>query len=274
MKTRTAFLSTLLLSATILQSFDFNSAIQSAQQQLTQPTNSKTTSNTTAKNKKNLSNSTISNGLKMALNTGVDYAIDELSKENGYLNNKEVKIPLPKKLAKVESLIRKAGGDKIADDLISSMNKAASKAVPKTANIFAETISNMSINDAQKILSGGDSAATDYFEKNSRISLKKAISPIVQESMEQNNVASYYKKANDFYQKNIQPTLSNSEVMSVAKNFGADTYLPSDKDASIEEYVTQKAIDGLFEMIASKESEIRKDPIAQTTSLLKKVFGN
>src|SRR5574344_2870656 len=102
----------------------------------------------------NLDNSTISSGLKEALKTGVNYAVSSLGKDGGYLNNSAVKIPLPNNLQNAEKLIRKAGGDKMVDDLILSMNSAASKAAPKTADIFMDAISKMSLDDAQKILRG------------------------------------------------------------------------------------------------------------------------
>ena len=100
------------------------------------------------------------------------------------------------------------------------------------------------------------------------------ISPIIQETMEKNQVASYYDTANNFYKNNAKDMVESSGVMDLAKNFGVDSYLPGSSDQSIDEYVTDKAISGLFTMIAQKEAEIRTDPVAQTTSLLKQVFGN
>ena len=100
------------------------------------------------------------------------------------------------------------------------------------------------------------------------------IKPIVVKSMQQNSVAKYYDKFNGLYASNIKSVTPNSSMMSMAKGFGADEYLPSDKDAKLDDYVTSKAIEGLFKMIATKEAQIRKDPVAQTTSLLKTVFGN
>jgi len=233
-----------------------------------------TSSQSTASVSSRLSNSTVTSGLKEALRLGVDYGVKELSKKDGYLSNTNVKIPLPDKLSKAESLIRKFGGDKIADDLIVSMNNAATEAAPKTASIFVDAVDKMSIEDAQKILSGGDEAATQYFQKNTTSSLVSMIKPIVQKSMQDNGVAKYYDTFNEFYSSNVKGMVDNSSVMNMAKSFGVDQYLPSDKDAKLDDFVTQKAIDGLFKMIAAKEAEIRKNPIAQTTSLLKQVFGN
>jgi hypothetical protein len=135
------------------------------------------------------------------------------------------------------------GGDKMADDLIKSMNSAASQAAPKTADIFMDAISKMSLTDAQKILNSGENGATDYFKKNTTDSLKKMIKPIIQSSMKDNNVAQYYDMANNFYQSSAKPLLNNSAISGLAKNLGVNTDNSSD---SLDDFVTQKAIDGLF----------------------------
>ncbi len=260
---------TLLLTATITFAFDFNSITKSVTDSF-----SNTNTESPRDSKSTLSNSTISTGLKEALKVGVDYAVKELGQNNGYLNNNNVKIPLPENLQKVETIINKAGGEKLTQDLINSMNKAASKAAPKTAKIFLDAINNMSLEDANKILNGSENAATDYFNANSSEALKKMIMPIIQETMKENSVASYYNTINDFYKKNAKQYVQNSSLMSMAKSYGIDTYLPGSSDVSLDEYVTQKAIDGLFTIIALKEAKIRKNPIEQTTSILKQVFGN
>jgi hypothetical protein len=260
-------LTSLTLASSIAFSFDISGFASDALKTAAQPSSStKTTSN--------LSDSTVSSGLKEALKVGVDFGVKTLSKKDGYLNNADVKIPLPDKLAKAESLIRKVGGDKVADDLINSMNDAATEAAPKTASIFMKAIEKMTMQDAKTILAGDDHAATEYFQKNTTTSLQEMIKPIVVKSMQQNSVAKYYDKFNGLYASNIKSVTPNSSMMSMAKSFGADEYLPSDKDAKLDDYVTSKAIEGLFKMIATKEAQIRKDPVAQTTSLLKTVFGN
>lgn len=256
--------------ATIAFSFDLGSFIDGAKESLTTPS-TETSKSTT---KIELNNSTVTSGLKEALNIGVDFAVKELGKDSGYLNNSLVKIPLPENLAKAETLIRKAGGDKIADDLINSMNAAASNAAPKTAKIFANAISNMNLEDAKKILAGDDKAATNYFETHTSKSLKQIINPIVKESMETNSVAKYYQIFNNTYKTYGKDLVENSSVMGYAKSIGVDSFIPSSSDEKLDDYVTNRAIDGLFKMIAQKEAEIRKNPIAQTTSLLKQVFGN
>jgi hypothetical protein len=196
-----------------------------------------------------------------------------LGSNNGYLNTASAKIPLPDNLAKGEALIRKAGGDKMADDLINSMNSAASKAAPQTAQIFMDAIDKMSLADAQKILSGGNDAATNYFKANTTDSLKKSINPIIQQSMKDNQVASYYDSVNSVYKSTAGNLVGNSGITSMAKNFGVDSYIPGNSNESLDEFVTAKAIDGLFTMIAQKEAAIRTNPLEQTSSILKQVFG-
>lgn len=268
---KTSVITALLLTSTMSFAFDLNSITKAVTDNLSKPVETTEKSTST---KSNLDNTTVTSGLKEALKTGVNFAVSNLGKENGYLNNSLVKIPLPDNLAKAEMLIRKAGGDKIADDLILSMNNAATKAAPKTAEIFVNAIEKMSIDDAKKILAGNENAATEYFKSNTTDSLKKMITPIIQETMRQNQVATYYDTANNFYKSNLKGTVENSSVMGLAKNFGVDSYLPGSSDESLDEYVTTRAIDGLFKMIAQKEAQIRTSPVAQTTSLLQKVFGN
>ena len=257
---------TVLLSSILLTSifaFDLKSIATEVGKNIPSTTNQ-------SQNKSNLDNSTISSGLKEALKSCVTFATTQLGKKDGYLNNKDVRIPLPDNLANAETLIRKAGGDKMADDLIKSMNSAASQAAPKTADIFMDAISKMSLTDAQKILNSGENGATDYFKKNTTDSLKKMIKPIIQSSMKDNNVAQYYDMANSFYQSSAKPLLNNSAISGLAKNLGVNTDNSSD---SLDDFVTQKAIDGLFTMIAEKEAGIRANPIEQTSSILKQVFG-
>jgi hypothetical protein len=270
---KSTILASLLLSSSLTFAFDLGGLAKGVLENVTKTTNTdtKTTSSTT---NSNLSNSTVSSGLKEALKVGVNYAVTQLGEEGGYLNNSLVKIPLPGNLAKVETLMRKAGGGAIADNLLNSMNTAATKAAPQTAEIFLNAIEKMSVTDAQNILAGGKDAATNYFKSNTTESLKKMIAPIIQETMKENQVANYYDTANNFYKNNVSNLVDTSSVTAIAKNFGVDSYIPGNSDENINDYVTNQAIDGLFKMIATKEAEIRTNPVAQTTSLLKQVFGN
>jgi hypothetical protein len=262
---------TLLLSASILSAFDLGSFAKTVISTTTNNSSSSTVSKLTSA-ASGLSNSTVTSGLKEALKQGVKYAVSTLGKKDGYLNNSLVKIPLPKNLQKVESLVRKAGGAKVADSLVNSMNEAASEAAPKSADIFMKAISKMSLKDAKKILAGDKDAATQYFKTHTSTSLQKMISPIVEKTMKKNSVIKYYDTFNGYYKKYGEKYVKNSSIMSMAKSFGADSYLPSQNDESLNQYVTNRAIDGLFKMIAQKEADIRKNPVARTTDLLKKVF--
>ncbi|MBE0491485.1 MAG: DUF4197 domain-containing protein [Sulfurospirillum sp.] len=260
----------LLVCSTIAFGFDLGSFAKSVTENLnTQPT----TSTKTTQTQGTLNNDTISKGLKEALQKGVTYATKSLGKPDGYLSNALVKIPLPENLQTAQTLIRKAGGDKIADDLIKSMNDAASKAAPKTADIFFNAIKKIDLKDAQTILQGEKDAATKYFQTHTNTDLQKLISPIVQTTMQENSVIKYYDTFNSYYQQYGKNYVQNNQILSLAKQFGADAYIPDMSEKNLNEYVTQKAIDGLFVMIAQQETKIRQNPLEQTTSLLKTVFG-
>ena len=267
---KSTILASLLLSSTLSFGFDLKSLAGDVIKNVTEQDGSSSTNKTNS----NLSDSTVSNGLKEALKQGVSFAVTALAKDNGYLDNAKTRIGLPNNLDKAESIIKKAGGEKYVNELIQSMNDAATKAAPKTAEVFVSAIDKMSIDDAQKILTGKDTAATDYFKANTMESLKKVIAPIVQESIKSSSVATYYDSFNGFYQNNAKGLVQNESVMGLAKNFGVDKYIPGNDSKNLDEYITESAINGLFTMIAEKESAIRKDPVQQTTSILKQVFGN
>jgi len=219
-----------------------------------------------------LSNGDMTAALKEALSKGVTFAVTDLGKEGGYLNNPLVKIPLPKSLQSSEKLIRKMGGEKYVDDLILSVNKAAEEAAPKTADIFIDSIQKMSIADAKEILAGEDDAATQYFINNTGSELASTIEPIVKKSMENNDVAKYYKAFVTYYQSHSD-LLKNDTVGTLTTTTGLDAYLPGENDEDLDSYVTNKSIDGLMTMIAEKEKEIRDNPLMRNSDLLKKVFG-
>lgn len=263
MKAHKILLSTLVISSAVFASWQ-----DMAKGVMDSLGSSKSTISTTSTQDETL----VAKALKAALDQGVSTATQQLSKENGFLNS-SVKIPLPSTLQTLESTIRKAGGGQYADELIHSMNTAASKSVPKTVDIFKTAISNMSIDDATKILNGSNTSTTDYFKSKTQSSLTKAIAPIVQESMESSQVATYYKAFNDFYQTQGKELLNNSSVQGFAKSFGVDSYLQGNSQESLEEYVTSKTIEGLFSYIAKEESAIRTNPQKRTTELLKEVFG-
>ncbi|MGB5398542.1 MAG: DUF4197 domain-containing protein [Gammaproteobacteria bacterium] len=179
-----------------------------------------------------LSNEDIVAGLKEALNKGAGYAVNNLGKADGFLKNNDVKIPMPDKLEKVESLLRKAGQDKYADEFVTTMNRAAESAVPLTLSVVKEGIANMSIDDAKNILHGPDDAATQYLKKVGSDKLNAQISPIVQDATAKAGVTSMYKNM-------------------YGKLGFAGKYLNLE-DYNVDSYVTQKTMDGLFTMIAQQ----------------------
>jgi len=188
-----------------------------------------------------------------ALSVGVTRAIALLGKPGGYLNDAKVRIPMPDNLKKVESVLRRFGQDKYADRFINTMNSAAEQAVPKTTEIFLDTIKGMSLSDAKKLLNGPDDAATNYFRSKTSARLETIIGPIVSSTMDDVGVTKAYKK-----------------LVSKADFLG--DYV--DKDPlDIDAFVTRKTMDGLFLKLAEEEAKIRKDPVARSTDLLKKVFS-
>jgi hypothetical protein len=265
-----SILSSILILATVSFAFDFGSLTKDVVNKVTETVKTDTTNTTETSS---LSNDIVSNGLKEALSTGVDFAVKELGANGGYLNNAAVKIPLPDNLSKIETIIRKAGGDKIVDDLVTSINNAATTAVPETTEILLNAVNKMNLEDAKKILAGNSTAATDFFQKNTATDLNTLISPIIKKSMDENQVAKYYTTANEFYKSNVESYTKDSSISKYATQFGVDSYIPTSSDKDLDEFITEKAISGLFTMIAEKESAIRENPIEQTTSLLKKVFS-
>ncbi len=202
----------------------------------------------------NISDNEISLGLKEALSKGVGFAVDNLGRENGFLDNAQVKIPLPKSLKNVEKAVRFAGQGQRVDDFITAMNRAAEKAVPAAFDIFVDSIKQMSFNDARNILfSGQDDAATQFFRRTSEDKLRGKFRSIVEEFTTETGVTQSYKQMMD-------------RAGFMAAFVGNDA-----KD--LDGYITEKALDGLFYMVAQEEKKIRKDPLGRTTSILQKVFG-
>jgi hypothetical protein len=192
-------------------------------------------------------------GLKEALGKGAQQAVAKLGKDGGFLNDVNVKIPLPDELKKVEKLLRTLKQDKYADEFVTTMNHAAERAVPEAAGLLKDTIQQMSLEDARAILKGPDDAATQYFRKNNEAKLKERFLPIVKQATDQAGVTSAYKKLLD--------------------KAGPAAGLLGKQATDVDGYVTGKAMDGLFKMIAAEEKAIRQNPVARTTDLLKKVFG-
>lgn len=199
-----------------------------------------------------LSNKDTAGGLKEALTQGAGKAVDMLGKTDGFLGNPKVKIPLPESLEKAESVMRKLGMGKYADELITTMNRAAEAAVPEAKKLLVDSIKKMSVEDAKGILTGGDNAATEYFRRTTSTQLAEKFKPIIQKAIAKVKLAKTYDK-----------------FAGKAANFG----LIEEKDTHLDNYVTEKALDGLYLMIAEEEKAIRKNPVAAAGSLAKKVFG-
>jgi len=195
---------------------------------------------------------TVVSGLKEALRIGTANAVDSVSKENGYLGNVEIKIPVPEKLKRADKMLRKIGMGDSVDEFIESMNRAAETAAPQALDIFVGAVKDMDIIDAFDILSGDDTAATKYFEEKTSDDLYGLFKPVVTDTMGQTGVVQSYKKMIKKY-----------------------TSLPwvKEEPVDLEDYVTTKALEGLFFMVGEEEKKIRKDPAARVTELLQKVFG-
>ena len=193
------------------------------------------------------------NGLKEALTQGARSAVNNLGRIDGFFKNPKVSIPMPESLEKVEKALRKLKQDKTADEFILSMNRAAEQAVPEAASIFSDTIRSMSFDNAKSILQGPDDAATQYFRRSSKDRLTEKMLPIVKTSTSAVGITAKYKHMLD--------------------KMGPLSSLVDTKSLDIDQYITNKALDGLFKMVAEEEKLIRNDPAARTTTLLEKVFG-
>ena len=263
--------SLILLAPLMLCATNFQDVLNSAVNTSSTPSKSTTTTSST-------SQSSASSGVKEALSLGAQQAVSLLGKDGGFLNNTAVKIPLPSSMKPVATAAEKLGGKSYVDDFVKTMNTAATKAVPKTASILSDTISAMSVEDANAIVKGSNTAATDYFKSKAGTKLLTAIMPIVKESINENKVMSSYQSLKGFTGSSSSATsgLSNNAMVgqasSIAKGFGMGDSV-SNSDESIEDYVGRKTLDGLFYMIAEKEKALRSNPIASGSSIIQQVFG-
>ena len=199
-----------------------------------------------------LTNRDASGGLKEALTQGAGKAVAALGRSDGFLGNPKVKIPLPESLQQVESMMRTFGLGKHADELVTTMNRAAEAAVPEAKALLVNSVRQMSVQDAKGILAGGDDSATQYFRRTTAGPLTEKFRPVVKKAMQKVKLAEKYDR-----------------FAGKAAQFG----LISEADAQLDHYVTQKALDGLYLMIAEEEKAIRKDPVSAAGSLARKVFG-
>lgn len=199
-----------------------------------------------------LSDSKVASGLKEALKVGTENAVRLTGRTDGYFRNEAIKIMMPKSLRSLEQPLRAVGYGKQIDEFVLSMNRAAERAAPFAKQIFWDAIMQMTFDDARKILTGNDTAATHYFKDKTSDPLAAAFRPVVEKSMNELDVTKRYKALVGQY-----------ESVPLTKKITFD----------LDEYVVEKALDGLFYVVGQEERKIRKDPAARVTGLLKEVFA-
>jgi hypothetical protein len=199
-----------------------------------------------------LSDSEINAGLKEALTRGADAAVAQLGQKDGFFGNTQLRIPLPPTLQKAEKGMRLLGMGKQADDLVLSMNRAAEAAVPEAKTLLVDAVKEMTLEDARGILTGGKTSATDFFRRKTEAKLTQRFLPIVKSTTDKVGLAQQYNR-----------------YAGTAAQFN----LIDKKQANVEEYVTQEALDRLYTLIGEKEAAIRANPLQAGSDLLKKVFG-
>lgn len=200
-----------------------------------------------------LNTTQIISALKQALKKSTDYAVSHLGKENGFLDNERVRIPLPDNLQRIEKIMRSVGASKYADEFVETMNHAAEKAISKSRPVFTEALNKMTIQDGLKILNGPDNAATEYFRQKTESTITQQVLPITRTVTNQGGVTTSYKRLID--------------------KLGFARSLMDEDQVDLDQYITVKAVEGLFKTIEEQEKKIRNDPVQQTTRLLKQVFG-
>lgn len=199
-----------------------------------------------------LSSADASKGLKTALEKGALNAVGLLGAKDGFLGNPQVRIPLPGYLNDAVQLLRTFGQGEKVDELLTSMNRAAEAAVPMSRDLLLNAVKTMSVTDAKGILSGGDTAVTEFFASKTRPSLAQKFLPVVTQATAKVGLADKY-----------------NAVAGKASEFG----LVKKEDANIQQYVTGKTLDGLFFMISEEEKKIRQNPVGYGSAILSKVFG-
>lgn len=199
-----------------------------------------------------LTNADATSGLKQALNEGAAAAIAQLGVEDGYLANPKVKIPLPPSLQRVEGAMRALGMRRQANELVVAMNRAAEAAAPEAKALLIDAVKKMTVQDAKGILTGGDTAATEYFRRTTQAQLAERFLPIVKKATDRVGLAQQYN--------------------SIAGQ-GAALGLVREEQATIERYVTAKALDGLYFVIAEQEKAFRQNPLRASSDIVKRVFG-
>ncbi|MFN0085842.1 MAG: DUF4197 domain-containing protein [Blastocatellia bacterium] len=199
-----------------------------------------------------LSENKIIAGLKEALEVGTGNAVNLTGRLDGYFANAAIRILLPKQLDKVGRGLRAVGQGRMVDEFVESMNRAAEKAAPEARGIFLDALKQMTFTDARRILTGGDTAATEYFREKTSDRIGSAFRPIIESSMEEVGATRQYKEL-----------IGRFQNIPFARTQSVD----------IDDYVVGKALDGLFYMVGEEEKKIRKNPVARVSSILQEVFG-
>lgn len=198
-----------------------------------------------------LSNQDANAGMKAALEKGALAATDKLGVQNGFLNNDKVRIPLPPILEQARPLLKMTGRGKDLDNLVVAMNHAAEAAVPMAKPLLLDAVKSMSVTDAKNILTGGETSVTDFFRDKTSAQLAVQFLPIVKQVTDRANLSAKY----------------NAALGSVS-GLGA-----TPEQATVEGYVTQRTLDGLYKMIGEEEKAIRSDPAGSGSQIIGKVFG-
>ncbi len=203
-----------------------------------------------------LTNQEVVSGLKEALSVGVKNAVSTTSVKDGFLENAKIKLPFPPSAEKMKQRAMDWGMASQVDQIVTTMNRAAEDAASEAAPIFLDAVKNMSVNDGFKILKGGEGAATDFLRRQTTGDLIESFAPKVEESIQKVKLTEYWNPVAKRYNK--------------AARFTGDEPV----DADLNQYVTERAIAGLFTMVEQEENKIRKDPKARVTETLQKVFSN
>lgn len=197
---------------------------------------------------------TVIAGIREALRVGTQNTLTSTSKVDGYLGNALIRIAIPEQMTSMASTLRKVGLGSQVDELEVGMNRAAELAAAEAREIFWNAITGMTVSDAFGILRGGNTAATEYFHDKTYVALQSRFHPIVQQKVEEIGLSRIYSRVADTY--NSLPLAGTQKMI------------------DLDEYVTERALTGLFTVLATEEQKIRQDPVARTTDLLRKVFGS
>ena len=208
---------------------------------------------------------------KSAVSRALNAAVKELS-NGGFLNNAAAKIPLPKSLETAANLAKKVGGEKWANELVTSINNAASAAVPGAADVFSGVIKNMSDADVKKVLQGGKDSFTKFLQQNSSQKLQAVFKPIISKMMSDNTFATAYSGLNSFVAGSaLAKSDTAKQLKGLATSMGAGEYIPQENE-DLNDYITRKTLDGLFNVMSEKESSLRGGAVEQGAKVLQGIF--